>query len=76
MNLDVAWHEAEAALPKGWRLSGLVELDEGRWQASAHNRLYQLRGHTDEPFRSLAGTAPNPTDALLKLTKALTERTP
>ena len=67
-SLDAAWAEAEAALPKGWRLDCLSNLDppaadEGGWNATA--TLYE-----DVDIDHEHGQGPTPAAAL----RALAER--
>lgn len=66
--LDVAWAEAEAALPEGWRIHMLSVTASDEWQAVAGVR--EDRGQ--DPFIALE-VGPTPAAALRALTERLRE---
>ena len=76
-SLAKAWTEAEAALPKGWELRGLVlgprvadpAVDGPHWVARARAK----DGSKDEALPPAEGSGESPLKALIDLAKRLRE---
>lgn len=75
--LDAAWNAAEAALPEGWRIEGVMLVDTSddddlnvefvEWEAEASS---------DRGQRSVTALGPTPAAALLALAEKLREVAP
>ena len=63
-SLDAAWAEAEAALPEGWVIHRLMQIEGGEWSARIVGPGYAewLANHTpdspDRPVVQLCGSTP------------------
>jgi hypothetical protein len=58
-DLDVAWAEAEAALPEGWAIEGIYGDNRDDWTATAWNEPHAEydRGHGPTPVAALRALA-------------------